>query len=374
MIRKDYYDILGVSRNASLDEIKKAYRQLALKYHPDRNPGDPSAEEKFKEASEAYEVLSNDDRRQIYNQFGHEGLAGGGFRGFAGVEDVFDAFGDIFEDFFGFTGQRRGAARRPRRGADLHYELDITFEEACFGAEKQIQLTRNTPCEACGGSGVKKGSQPQVCATCHGHGQIRHTQGFFTISTTCPACAGQGSVIRDPCPSCHGHGQTRSSKKLSVKIPAGVDTGMRLMLHGEGEAGERGGPSGDLYVLLHVKSHKVFTRDGENILYTLSVSMVQATLGTTLKIPTLKGEEELTIPPGTQSGEVITLRGRGVEHLRTKKTGDLLVTVNVVIPSRVSPEQAALLREFDDLECGRKPEVTGSKGKKDKKKLFGILS
>ena len=375
MIKKDYYDILGIGRSASLDEIKKSYRQLALKFHPDRNPGDPTAEEKFKEASEAYEVLSSPDRRQIYDQFGHEGLAGGGFRGFAGVEDIFDSFGDIFEDFFGFSGGRRGAGRsRARRGADLHYELDITFEEASFGAEKQIQLAKNAVCETCGGSGVKKGSHAVSCPSCHGQGQIRHTQGFFTISTTCPACAGAGSVIRDPCPTCQGHGQTRSSKKLSVKIPAGVDTGMRLMLHGEGEVGERGGPPGDLYVLLHVNPHKIFTRDGENIRCTVTLSMVQAALGATIKVPTLKGEEEVTISPGTQSGEIVTLKGLGVDHLRTKKTGDELVTINVLIPSRLTAEQEGLLRKFAELETGGKHDSSGSKGKKDKKKLFGILS
>ena len=266
-VKRDYYEILEVTRTASDGEIKKSYRQLALKYHPDKNPGDHAAEDLFKEASEAYEVLSDNQKRQIYDQFGHQGLQGQGFSGFSGVEDVFETFGDIFEDFFGFSSRRGGGRGQARatRGSDLRYDLEIDFKEAVFGTEKNIRVSKATSCEDCGGSGAKKGTGPTVCSQCQGRGQVRHSQGFFTISTSCPACRGQGSVIGDPCSSCRGQGHVKKTKEIQLKIPAGVDTGIKLMVHGEGEAGERGGSPGDLYVFISVKSHEFFKREGDDL-------------------------------------------------------------------------------------------------------------
>lgn len=368
MQKRDYYKVLGVTQNTDEAEIKKAYRQLALQYHPDRNPGNKEAEEKFKEASEAYEVLSDPQKRQIYDQFGHQGLQGTGFHGFSGVEDVFDTFGDIFEDFFGFQTSRRGGGRsnRARKGPDLRHDLTIDFLEACFGAEKQIQVSKNSPCVSCEGSGHKKGSRPIPCRQCGGMGQIRHTQGFFTISTTCPSCQGEGVMVSDPCPDCRGRGLVHHTKKLNVKIPAGVDSGIRLMIQGEGETGERGGVAGDLYVFIRVREHEFFVREGEHIRCPITIHMVQAALGVTLKVPTLKGEEEVEIPAGIQSGESILLRGKGVPSLRNHKPGDQIITVIVKTPTSLTEAQKELLKKF--LETSWEKNKKSEAPKKSKKK------
>lgn len=357
MTQKDYYEVLGVSPNAPEAEIKKAYRQLAVKYHPDKNANDKASEEKFKEASEAYEVLSDSQKRQIYDQFGHAGLQGTGFQGFSGVEDIFDSFGGVFEEFFGF-GARRGRSQA-RRGGDLRHDLEVDFMEAVFGAEKKIHLVKPAACEDCGGSGAKKGSRPSPCTHCQGSGQMRHNQGYFTISTTCPYCQGEGHVTQHPCPECRGKGQVRKTKDLSVKIPAGVTGGTRLMMHSEGAAGERGGPAGDLYIFLSVKEHEIFKRDGDDIHLQIPIEMTQAALGHTIKVPTLKGEEEIEIPKGIPSGKKIVLKGKGVPNLRTKKPGDEIVTIFVETPQHLTSEQEELLREFAQLPGKKKKSFFG---------------
>ncbi|MBI4412402.1 MAG: molecular chaperone DnaJ [Deltaproteobacteria bacterium] len=369
MIKKDYYEVLGVRRDSDDAEIKKAYRQMAVKYHPDKNPGDKPAEEKFKEAAEAYEVLSHPEKRQVYNQFGHRGLEGVGFTGFTGMEDIFESFGDIFEDFFGFSGGRRGRGGG-RQGADLRYDLEIDFMEACFGTEKQINVARRTICDSCSGTGARKGTEPQTCPKCRGAGQIAHSQGFFTISTTCPYCQGTGQHIPHPCTECHGLGQVRQSKKLSVKIPPGVDSGLRLLLGGEGEAGERGGPPGDLYVFLRVKSHELFVREGENIRCEIPIGMVPAALGGKIRVPTIDGEEEVEIPKGTQSGDTVTLREKGAAHLRTKHRGNQIITFIVQIPKNLTGRQEELLRQFAAASGGNEALAGGETGKKKKKRGF----
>lgn len=366
-MKKDYYEILEVARNAEVVEIKKAYRRLALQFHPDKNPGNRDAEEKFKEASEAYEVLSSPDKRQIYDQFGHQGLQGTGFHGFSGVEDIFESFGDVFEDFFNM-GSRRSRRTRAQKGADLRYDLEIDFMDACFGSSKQIHVVKAVSCATCKGSGAKKGTGPSTCSHCQGTGQVRHSQGFFTISTTCPACGGAGATINDPCTECRGHGLVRETKKLEVKIPAGVDTGIRLMIHGEGEVGERGGPAGDLYVLIHVRAHDFFVREGDDIGGLIPVSMTQASLGAKISVPTLKGEEEVEIPKGLQSGEHVVLKGKGVPNLRSGRPGDQVMTVIVKTPTHLTAAQEELLREFSHLEGGE--EISKDK-KKKKRGLFG---
>lgn len=369
MIKKDYYEVLGLRRDAEEVEIKKSYRQMAVKYHPDKNPGDKSAEEKFKEAAEAYEVLSHPEKRQIYDQFGHRGLEGVGFTGFTGMEDIFESFGDIFEDFFGFS-SGRGRHSRARAGADLRYDLEIDFMEACFGVEKQINVTRRVVCDACAGNGAQKGTQPQPCPKCRGAGQIAHSQGFFTISTTCPYCQGTGQHIPHPCSACRGTGQVNQSKKLSVKIPPGVDSGVRLLLNGEGEAGERGGPAGDLYVFLRVRPHDYFVRDGENIRTEIPISMVWASLGAKIKAPTIDGDEEVEVPKGTQSGDTMVLRGKGAVHLRTKHRGNQIITFIVQTPKNLTKEQEELLRQFAAL-SGKDELLKGAdQGKKKKKRGF----
>lgn len=369
MIKKDYYEVLGLSRDASDSDIKKAYRQLALKYHPDKNQGNKEAEERFKEASEAYEVLSHSEKREIYNQFGHSGLQGTGFSGFSGVEDIFESFGDIFEDFFGM-GRRGGRKSRVERGADLRYDLEIDFLEACFGAEKQIHVVKNTTCEQCHGEGVRDSSGIKTCPRCHGRGQISHSQGFFTISSPCTACRGAGSIISDPCPPCHGEGLVRTTKKLTTKIPPGVDTGVRLMLQGEGEAGLRGGSSGHLYVFLHVREHEFFKREGDTLFCEIPISMVQAALGCEIAVPWLKGEEQVQIPRGIQSGETVVLKGKGISNLKTRRPGDFIVRVIVKTPTELSPEQELLLKNFTNA-GGEKGESIEMGKKKKKKGFFG---
>ncbi len=347
MIERDYYEILGVSRSATQEEIKRAYRKLALKYHPDRNPDDKKAEEKFKEASEAYEVLSDPEKRQIYDQFGHEGLKGTGFTGFHGFEDIFSSFGDIFGEFFGFGSRSRTG---PVRGDDLRYNLEITFEEAAFGKEVELEIPRTVRCDICGGSGAKPGTSPTLCPMCGGRGQVTRNQGFFSISTTCPSCRGSGQIISDPCPSCGGSGRTKKKRKVSLKIPPGVDTGSRLRLRGEGEAGERGGPPGDLYVVIHVKPHDIFEREGDDIFCKIPISFATAALGGKVEVPTLEGSEFIQIKRGTQSGEIFRLKGKGIPRLRGYGRGDEIIQVFISVPKKLTKRQEELLREFAALE------------------------
>ncbi|MBX7148257.1 molecular chaperone DnaJ [bacterium] len=369
-MKRDYYEILGITRTVQEIEIKKAYRQKAMEFHPDKNPGNKEAEEKFKEASEAYEVLSDPQKRQIYDQYGHNGLSGTGFHGFSGVDDIFSSFGDIFEDFFGARGGRQGGNRtRARRGADVRYDMEIEFLEACFGTEKNINLSKSITCIECEGNGSEKGTSPELCRQCGGAGQVRHSQGFFTISSTCPACRGEGTRITHPCKECRGAGAIKQSKKLNIKIPAGIDNGIRLMVHGEGEAGEKGGPPGDLYVFVQVKEHDTFEREENNIYSSLSIDMALAALGTTLTVPTIHGEEEVTIPPGTQPGTQITLTHKGVADLRSKKMGDHVLKIDVSIPKKLTAEQKNILQEFAKT-TGSSLEKAPETGKKKKKGLF----
>ena len=347
--KRDYYEVLGVAKSASDNELKASYRKLALKYHPDRNPGDKAAEENFKEAAEAYEVLRDPRKRQIYDQYGHQGLEGSGFSGFGGFEDIFSSFGDIFEDFFGFS-SRRGGRGRASRGADLRYDLSITFMEAAFGVETTIDLDKHETCDACQGSGIEPGTQAETCPHCRGAGQIGRSQGFFTIRTTCPHCGGAGQVIPHPCKKCNGKGQKKIFKKVSVRIPAGVDNNSRLRLSGEGEAGAMGGPPGDLYVFIHVKPHEFFRRDENDVICQIPISFIQATLGDRITVPTLEGEKSLDIPKGTQFGDVFRFRGDGIPSLRNGRKGDQIVQVTIKTPTNLSKKQEALLREFSKLE------------------------
>lgn len=351
MGKRDYYEILGVTRQASEEEIKKAYRKLALKYHPDRNPGDKDSEELFKEAAEAYEVLHDAQKKRIYDTYGHEGLRGTGFSGFRGFEDIFSSFGDVFQEFFNFGfgggGQSRTAARP---GDDLLYDLSLTFEEAVFGTEKEIRLQTLTTCEECNGSGAEPGTRETVCPVCQGSGQVVQSQGFFRISATCTRCQGMGKVLVSPCKTCNGQGRARQSKTVQVRVPAGVDTGTRLRLRGEGESGYRGGVAGDLYVRLHVNPHEFFERDGDNLYCKVSVSFAQAILGDQIEIPTLDGGRELKIQPGTQPGAVIRFSGEGVPRLRGYGRGDLFIEVEVKIPTRITPRQEEIVTEFMQIE------------------------
>jgi molecular chaperone DnaJ len=343
-MKRDYYDVLGVSRSASDEELKKAYRKLAIRYHPDKNPGDREAEERFKEIGEAYAILCDAERRAQYDRFGHAAFEQGGM-GFdfgAGFEDI---LGDLFGDFFG-TGRGRGGRTRVRRGQDLQYQLEVTFEEAARGFEKTLSIPRLTACATCSGTGAKPGTKPSVCTQCRGSGQIRFQQGFFAIAKTCGTCGGQGSVISSPCADCDGAGARRRTHTLSVRIPAGVDTGSRLKLRGEGESGGNGGQPGDLYVLIRVGPHPIFARDGVDVVCEVPVSVVQAALGTKLDIPTLDGPRKLDVPAGTQSGHVFRLRGLGVPDLNGFGRGDQVVRLTVETPRKLSARQRELLEEF----------------------------
>jgi len=346
MAKRDYYEVLGVSKDASDADIKKAYRRLAMKYHPDRNSDDDGAEEKFKESREAYEVLKDSEQRRAYDQFGHEGLRGGpgGAGGFS-AEGFGDIFGDVFGDIFG--GSRRGGGSQVFRGADLGYELRLDLENAVSGDSVTIDVPTQVSCETCEGSGARKGSEPVQCTTCGGVGQVRMQQGFFSIQQTCPACKGTGTVISDPCTDCHGRGRTRKNKKLSVKVPAGVDDGDRIRLSGEGEAGRNGGPPGDLYVEIRVNPHKIFERAGADLSCEVPVSFAAATLGGEVELPTLDGNVSLKIPAGTQSSKIFRLRGKGVTTVRDKRQGDLFAKVSVETPVHLTDEQQELLRNFD---------------------------
>lgn len=350
--KRDYYEVLGVHRDVSSSELKKSYRKLAIKHHPDKNPGDKEAEEKFKEAAEAYEVLSDQKKRQIYDQYGHQGLEGAGFSGARGFEDIFSSFGDIFEDFFGFSSGRRHSGSRARRGADLRYDMNLEFMEAAFGTEKKIDLEKAETCPTCHGNGCEPGTQPEVCQYCGGSGQATRTQGFFTVSTTCPSCNGRGKKITSPCSECRGAGQVLVNKTVAVKIPAGVDSGSRLRLTGEGETG-MGGPPGDLYVFIGVKPHKVFTRNNTDIISSVQISFIQAALGDEIKVRTLEGEETLRIPRGTQYGETFRLEGKGIPSLRGYGRGDQIIQVQILTPTNLNKKQAALLKDFSKLESDK---------------------
>lgn len=344
MSKRDYYEVLGVSREADAADLKKAFRRLAMKYHPDRAPDDEQAESRFKEAREAYDVLSDANKRTAYDQFGHAGVSAGGAAGFgnAGFRDIFDeVFGDIF-------GARAGGAERAMRGADLRYGLEINLEEAVFGTTATIRIPAREACEPCGGSGAAPGSSPSSCPTCEGVGQVRMQQGFFSIQQTCPRCHGQGRIITSPCSSCAGQGWTREHKTLSVKIPAGVDTGDRVRLADEGEPGERGGPAGDLYVEVNVREHPIFTRDGTHLYCEVPISFVAATLGGDLEVPTLDGRVTLKVPAETQTGKLFRLRGKGVRSVRGGGVGDLVCRVAVETPVNLSRKQKELLQAFDD--------------------------
>jgi molecular chaperone DnaJ len=349
--KRDYYEVLGVAKDASDDDLKKAYRRLAMKHHPDRNPGNPDAEAHFKEAGEAYEVLTDPQKREIYNQYGHEGLTRGGMGGGGDFPGGFsDIFGDIFSDIFG------GARGGPRRGANLRYTMELTLEEAAFGTSAQIRIPKADPCVACHGHGTASGKAPAACPTCRGAGQVRIQQGIFTLQQTCPHCRGRGVVVADPCPACRGAGRVRGEKTLEVKIPAGVDTGDRIRLNGEGEPGDRGAPPGDLYVQVVVKPHEFFERDGSDLHCEVPVGIVTAALGGELEVPTLKGKAALKVPEGTQSGRMFRLRGLGVASVRGGGAGDLLCTVVVETPVKLSRKQKELLAQFGGtLEASHSP-------------------
>jgi len=349
MTKRDYYEVLCVSKSASPDEIKKAYRKLALKYHPDRNPGDKEAESSFKEAAEAYEVLRDTQKKQIYDQYGHEGLNGTGFSGFSDFDDIFSSFGDIFGDMFGFSSGRGGHRRRPSKGSDLRYDTSITLEQAAKGTEIDLEIPKTEVCESCNGTGAEPGTSPERCSACGGKGQLYRSQGFFTISTTCHVCKGTGQVIKKPCKKCRGQGTTVRKKQIKVKIPPGVDTGATMRVTGEGEAGELGGPSGDLYVFIDVKQHEIFKRLGDDLYVEMPVSFVQACLGTTIKVPTLDEDQELRIKPGTQPGDIYTIKDQGIRHLRGGSKGSLKVGIIVEIPKKLTREQEELLRKFAEI-------------------------
>ncbi len=351
MAKEDFYKLLGVDKNASDAELKKSYRRMAMKFHPDRNKDNlEQSEEKFKRIKEAYEILSDPKKRATYDQFGHAGVEqamGGGPGGFGGGENFSDIFGDVFGDIFGGGG---GGRRRSnvRAGSDLRYNLDLTLEEAVGGTSSTIRVPVLVSCSECKGSGAKKGSSPVTCTSCQGHGQVRMQQGFFSVQQTCPTCRGTGKQIKDPCRKCHGQGRVQEDKTLSVKVPAGVDTGDRIRLAGEGEGGINGGPSGDLYVEIQVKDHAIFTRDGANLYCEVPISFPTASLGGVLEVPTLNGKVKLKIPAETQTGKLFRLRGKGVKPVRGGSVGDLLCRVQIETPVRLTKEQKALLEQLRD--------------------------
>lgn len=345
--KRDYYEVLGVERGVSPQELKSAYRKVALQFHPDRNPGDKDAEEKFKEATEAYEVLSDSDKRARYDRFGHaaSGFEGFGAGGFSTV-NLNEIFGEIFGDIFGGGRQRQRGGRQ--RGADLQYNLEISFEEAAFGCEVRVPIPRSKPCEPCKSTGAKNGDA-RTCPTCQGSGELRFTQGFFSVSRTCNACGGAGKIIVEPCPVCAGRGRTESRTELTVAIPAGVDTGTRVRVPGQGEPGESGGGPGDLYVVMHVREHALFARDGTEVFLEVPITFTQAALGATIEVPTLDGKAKLKIPTGTQNGKVIPMKGKGVAHLHGGGRGSMHVRVLVETPTELNREQRALLERFAEL-------------------------
>jgi molecular chaperone DnaJ len=357
--KKDYYELLGVSRGASADDLKKAYRNMAKKYHPDANPNNKEAEEKFKEINEAYEALSDPQKKAAYDQFGHAGVGAGGPGGFGGggfrpqdfgnAADFEDIFGDVFSNFFGGAGRPGRVRNQAQEGDDLRYDLNLTFEEAAFGTTQEVKIKKLATCDSCHGSGAKPGSGRVVCTTCKGTGQVRASQGFFTIARTCNRCGGQGEMPGSPCTTCRGHGRVEKERTISVKVPAGVDEGSRLRLRGEGEAGLNGGPAGDLYVFLHVEAHDFFEREGSDLNCEIPISFVQAALGTETEVPTLEGPVKMKIPAGTQSGKVFRLREKGLKNPQDSSVGDLLVTVIVEIPTDLNSKQKKMLEEFEAL-------------------------
>ncbi len=349
MAKRDYYEVLGVARNASDDEIKKSYRKLAMKYHPDRNSGNKDAEEQFKEVKEAYEMLSDAQKRAAYDQYGHSGvdpnMGAGGAQGFGGFAD---AFGDIFGDIFGASaGGREQGGSRVYRGADLRYSMEITLEQAARGYETQIRVPSWDNCDVCHGSGAKAGTKPSTCPTCKGSGAVRMSQGFFSIQQTCPKCHGSGSYIADPCMSCHGAGKTKRTKTMAVTIPAGIDEGMRIRSAGNGEPGSNGGPPGDLYIEIHVKPHAVFERDGDTLHCRMPVSFTTAALGGEIEVPTLNGRATFDVPEGTQSSKTFRLRGKGIKGVHSNVPGDLYVHVQVETPVKLTEHQRDLLKQFE---------------------------
>lgn len=374
--KRDYYEVLGVRRDADAREIKSAYRKLAVKYHPDRNPDDPEAEERFKEAAEAYAVLSDGDKRARYDRFGHRGVGGAAGGAGAGGFDpsIFSEFdfGDILSEMFGFGGGGRRRGARVQRGADLRYDLQVSFEDAAFGTETTLRIPRLERCEACSGSGAADGAQASTCSACGGRGQVRFSQGLFTVARTCPQCGGEGRTITDPCRRCGGEGLEEKERSIQVDIPAGVDSGMRLRLSGEGEHGRRGGPPGDLYVVLHVEPHDTFRRDGDEVHSELEVSFPQAVLGSTVTIETLDGEESLEIPPGTPHGRQLRLRGKGIQRLNGGGRGDHVVSVllRVPQPKDLSEEELGLLKGLAEHQ-GVEVKEGGGMFEKFKKSLFG---
>jgi molecular chaperone DnaJ len=344
-----YYEILGVSRDADGDVIKKSYRKLAMKYHPDRNPDDTEAEALFKEAAEAYEVLSDQQKRRIYDTYGHEGLKNSGYSGPGDAGDIFSHINEMFGDLFGFGGRsRRRDPNGPIQGDDLRYDLEISFMDAVQGVEKEVEITKRETCWTCEGSGARPGYKPQTCPSCNGRGQVIRSQGFFQVSSTCPQCHGSGRIITEPCADCNGEGLVNRKKTVKLKIPAGVDTGSRMRLSGEGEGGRRGGPSGDLYVVIHVREHEFFLRDGQTIFLRYPMPMVKAALGCEVDVPTIHGSCSLKITAGTQSGERFTLRNEGVPGLRGGGRGDMVVEIQVQTPTKLSKKQKELLQEFDE--------------------------
>lgn len=355
MTKRDYYEILNVSRNASDGEIKKAYRKLAIQYHPDKNTGDPEAEEKFKEAAEAYEVLSDPDKRARYDQFGHDGLQGSGFSGFNNMDDIFSSFGDIFGDFFG-GGFGRGRSRGPRRerGADLQIKLKLTLEEIATGVTKKIKIRRMSSCDMCHGSGGEHGSQPKTCTVCNGQGEVRQVQNSFfgqvVNVTLCPNCQGRGEVVSKPCRSCDGNGLEKKDHVLEVNVPTGVASGNYFQIRGEGNVGPNNGPAGDVIVVIEEKEHELFHREGDDIIFHQGISFSQAALGTTLEIPTLHGSVNVDIPSGIQSGKILRLRGNGMPRLNSNSNGDQLIEIQVITPSKLNSKQKEVFETLADLE------------------------
>ncbi|MEZ9626469.1 molecular chaperone DnaJ [Aliivibrio fischeri] len=372
MSKRDFYEVLGVSRDASERDIKKAYKRLAMKFHPDRNQGDDTAAEKFKEVKVAYEILTDAQKRSAYDQYGHAafeqgGMGGGGFGGGfgGGGADFGDIFGDVFGDIFG--GGRRGGQQRAQRGSDLRYNMELTLEEAVRGCDKEIEVPTLVSCDPCEGTGAKKGTSSTTCSTCHGQGQVQMRQGFFAVQQACPTCHGKGKIIKDPCNSCHGEGRVHKTKTLNVKIPSGVDTGDRIRLSGEGEAGEHGAPAGDLYVQVHVKEHNIFERDGNNLYCEVPVSFTMAALGGEVEVPTLDGRVSLKVPLETQTGRMFRMRGKGVKGVRTHSAGDLIVKLIVETPVKLTKRQKELLQEFQES-------FDGKDAKKHNPKSEGFLS
>ena len=349
--KRDYYEVLSVSRTASEGEISRSYRKLAIKYHPDSNPDDPDAVERFKEAAEAYEVLSDAEKRSRYDQYGHAGVEGSGQAGFQNVEDIFDAFGDlggIFGDIFGGGGGRRRT--RQRRGADVRVDVELDLEEAARGIEKTIEFARSKKCGTCGGNGSKQGSAPEKCTRCGGRGQVVQSAGILRVQTACPSCQGQGSIITDPCGDCRGRGYVAERQKKPVAIPPGVDTGTSVRIRGEGEPSPSDGPPGDVYVVTHIREHELFHRDGNHLILQLPITYSQAALGATIQVPTLDGPEDLTIAPGTPAGEVFRMRGHGMPDVHGRRKGDLMVQTFIEVPKKLNERQEELLRELAELD------------------------